>query len=312
MKIALLGTWHRRCGVSYFWRRAFRQLGHTVIGIGPLRPEEPWGTYGREPDITLSPQRWGSTECVYPYEALGALPWRPDLLFIADGGEGLRLTDIPADLPWVHLSSEGAAMDWSRGLTPHRYANIMCNRPGEGVIWLPNAYDAQEHWIRDEYLRDPTAPKAYDLIQAAAPRDARRAVWESVRQTAPDLRTYFGEAWGPIYTTLHQHARATFVCATLDFITTHVLEAMAMGCVVIADRTPSMCSLFTEGEHFIGYDPVPGAGGEGMPDPGWLIETARRLKRDGDGGMALRAHQRVAGVDSYQARAEQVLAEVFG
>ncbi len=322
MRIAILGTWHRRCGIPYYWRRALRALGHEVMGIGSWREEEPFGTYGRESDVSMgAPIPAGASiprlgiyltgEHTHCWPGIAQLlPWIPDLLLYADGGEAYPIEDPP--MSWVHLSSEGARMAWSRDLTPFRYSEIMCNGCDDGVTWLPKAYDVREHWMRDEFLRDPAAPKAYDLVQLATPRDARRALWRGVTEAAPDLCTLFGEIWGPAYAAAYQHARMTVVCSTLDFVTSRVFEAMAMGCVVAADRTTAMAALFTEDEHYIGYDPIPGPGGEGMPDPQWLIDTARRLKRDGDGGMAMRAHQAVAGTHSYQERARRVLKDVFG
>lgn len=44
-----------------------------------------------------------------------------------------------------------------------------------------------------------------------------------------------------------------------------------------------------------------------MPDVDWLIETLRRLRRDGDGGMARRAYDAVRNTHSYEARCRAML-----
>jgi glycosyltransferase involved in cell wall biosynthesis len=305
MRILLLGTWHRRCGLPYYYLRALRQLGHEVVTVGPWRDQEPWGTRGREPQAFLNtsmPVPWRETIAVLNFtEPL-------DCAIIASGGEGLRWADgdLP-DIPWAHIDSEGAAMEWSRGLTPHRYAEIMCNGADAGVQWLPKAFDADEHWIPPYCASFSGASREYDLVQLASAREARQHIWHTVRERAPDIHTFFGDVWGPLYACAYQNSLATYCCSTLDFVTTRVFEAMAMGCVVIADRNPSTLKLFNDGEHFIGFDPIPGPGGEGMPDPEWLIDTVRRLRREGDGGMAQRAYELVRGRDSYQHRLRRVL-----
>lgn len=314
MRIAILSTWHRRCGVGYFYRRAFRQLGHDVVGIGSWKADEPYGTRGREPEVQIG----GGP--VFGYAEIAPVlyyPERADLLVIADGGEGLQVTGVPDDVRLVHLSSEGVG--WRDAQTPHRYANIMRADMDGSVAWLPNAFDLLEHpprtmpvmHIGERELSDGDG-REYDLVQLASSRDARRFIWDRVLRTAPDLHCLFGDIWGPSYAAAYQHALATFTCSTQDFVTTRVFEAMACGCVVIADRTKAMASLFTEDEHFIGYDRVDGPGGEGMPDPDWLIETVRQIRRDGDGGMAKRVYALVASRDSYAHRAQRILDDVFG
>lgn len=295
MKILLLGTWHRRCGVPYYYTRALRQMGHEVRTTGFWRQEESFGTYGREPDC-----------CIEQYTA-DAVHWSGfDCAIVASGGEGLRWADndLP-DLPWAHIDSEGSNMAWSRDKTPHRYAEIMCNGCDDGVRWLPKAFDKEEHaHVIGGAFRE------YDLVQLASAREARQYIWQYVRHHAPDLHTFFGDVWGPLYACAYQNSRATYCCSTLDFVTTRVFEAMAMGCVVIADRNPSMLQLFKDGEHFIGFDPVPGPGGEGMPDPEWLIDTVRRLCQRHDDDMTMRAYELVRSRDSYQHRMRRVLADM--
>lgn len=294
--VLLLGTWHRRCGGPYYWRRAFRHAGWDVVGRGPWRADEPFGSHGREPEICQDPIDGA-------HNLAGTVA--PDLVFLCDGGEGYRVAHLPPDVPFVHFSTEGSNMGWSIGLTPHRYAALMCNGADADVQWLPNAYDTCEHWHSDGALRE------YDLVQIASARPARKCLWAQLAVAASDLHIRTGDLWGPLYGAAYRHARATWVCTTLDFVSMRVVEAMAMGCVVIADRQPSMSTLFTEGEHFIGYDGVPGPHGENTPDPQWLVDTARQLRRDGDGGMAERAWRAVQ-PHSYLHRVERVLAEVFG
>lgn len=322
-RVLLFGRWNRRCYATYYFRRAFAALGCEVVGMGPWEEDEPWGTHGREPDIEWpergSPRRQPAE---YDYASMErALGYRPDLLFLCDQGEHLVVPDIPAGVRWVHYSAEGVAMDWSRGQTPYRYASIMCNGADDGVTWLPNGYDPVVHPLHP----DPGMPREYDLIQVAAPRPGRQWLWKQLYPLAPDLHIYTGEFYGPLYAAAHHNARAAWVCATYDFITMHTFEAMAMGCIVLADRHPipnpghppppiaysnALTKLFTEGEHFIGYDSLQGPDWERVPDPRWLIEMAREIKAGQYAHIAPAARAAVAR-HRYQDRAAQVLAEVF-
>lgn len=303
MKIVVLGTWHRRCGLPYYYARALRQLGHEVIGIGPWQEGEPPGTEDRQPEFRLPFDTRNRESRWYEYEAIKRATGPADLFLLAEGGEDLRLLNAPA--PWVHVSTEGDGpiMWWSRKLTPFRYAEIMSNGADEGVRWLPKSYDALEHY-------PSWRQRSIDFVQLASPREARRYIWQYIAQNAPELTLNVGEAWGLAYGDGYRSGRATFCCSSSDFVTTRVFEAMACRCVVIADRTPSMLELFNEHEHFIGFDPVPGPGDEGMPDPAWLIDTLRKLKRDGDSGIANRAYDRVHGRDSYRERMLRILRDV--
>ena len=81
-----------------------------------------------------------------------------------------------------------------------------------------------------------------------------------------------------------------------------------MGCVVIADRTPSLRQLgFEEGRHFVGYDPLPTIWHEGVPEPEMLIREIRRIRDTGDNGMSIHAQDFVRGHHTWTHRMEQLL-----
>lgn len=302
MRILLIYLHTRRCG-GYHYARGFRQLKHDVVTAGPWAPGD-FGTPGREPDHELPPSNkfsWNGGDFDF-------LPDIPDLTVLIDGGQDLRVSGIPG--PWVHISTEGTNMEWSD--TPYKYAEIMrAGNPPE-VKWLPKAFD---------YYDAPrqTEEKIYDLVQLASPRAARTYLWEYITKNAPDLNCLFGEIWGPVYHQAYRFARCTFVASGVDFVTNRVFEAMAAGCVVIADRTPSMLSLFepagdSDHEHFVDYTAIEGPGGEAMPDPDWLITKVRELKEDipiRRSIMATRARQLVLQRDSFTDRCREILEGCF-
>jgi len=342
-RIVVLATWHRRCG-PYHYAQALKLLGHEVLCVGQWREEEPFGERGREPDITLprSEPPWYAWSQVAPVD-------RTDQIWLIDGGEHLRLTAWPPSIPLVHISTEGSDMHWSRGVTPHRYAEIMCNGVDADVQWLPKAvpptwegtwdelsiaersYDVVELYRRAfrERFRGPIwratwdelniegphgrrPERPYDVVQLASQRDSRREFAERLRGIAPDLNYVFGELWGPLYRYAYCHSLATWVCSNQDFVTSRVFEAMATSCIVFADRTPSMLSLFEDGVDFIGYDPVVGDDGEGAPDVPWFADQVRRLRREPEWRLSIArsAWQKAWTRHTMRQRCEQVLSDV--
>lgn len=302
MRIAVIATWHRRNNI-YYYAKALRMMGHDVVTIGPWRDEEPFGVKGREPDYTTE----RGYVFHYSWDHITHRKGNFDLALVIDGGEDLQVYGVP--IPWAHMSTEGGPLTaWGRGLTPHRYSEIMCNGQDADVRWLPKAFDEIDHVFRDGH-------REYDLVQLASAREARRYVWEQVRLRAPDLSCVFGDIWGPMYSAAYQNATATYTCSTVDFVTNRVFEAMAMGCVVIADRTSAMLSMFEDSKHFVGFDPIKlPQFGEGIPDPEWLIETVRHLRDNPSETRRLQIEARllVADRDSYRHRMERVLTEMAG
>lgn len=303
MRIAIFGTWHRRAGGPYSYAKAARALGHSVITIGPWQSEETFGTSGRAPDIML-PQR---TPRHYAFEELRQqMPWSPQVALLVEGGDDLRVTGFPC--PWAHISTEGTNYQWHNDAP--KYAEIMCNdvrRLGlTNVEWLPKAYDHDQLCTSQSSV---FAAREYDLVQLASARQSRLRVWGPVQQMAPDLHCVFGDLWGPMYDCAYRNSNSTYVCATQSFVTTRVFEAMAMGCVVLADRNPATLELFDEGEHLIGYTPEIGSDGEGSPNLEWLIDTVRKLRRDKiwRDRVAANAYNLVSQKHCYTHRLETVL-----
>jgi len=221
-----------------------------------------------------------------------------------DHGEDFQVQGIPE--PWVHHCFEGTHHEWSD--TPYKSVGIERGTDTAGIEWLPNGYDPTEHFSSAVRLRGVRL-NVFDLAHFAVSRRGREHVYGEVRR-ALDLRTASGELWGMEYGNGLRRSMATWVCVLEDFIPNRVWDAMACGCVLIANRRPALQRFFREGEHFIGFDAVRFVHDELIPDPEWLIATVRRLREQGDGGMAARAYEAVL-PHSYAARAQRMIAKVF-
>lgn len=302
MKILLVYTSHRKT-LQWYYKRACIRLGHEVRTVGPWNEQEGFGTYGREHDLTL-PTR---TPPRYDYAELGIATWTPDIVWLMDGGEDLRVFNVPRDIPFVHQSVEGAHMDWSCDVTPLRFVNFTHNghQPPD-VEWLPYGFDRDHcRGFGGELLHG----RQYDCAQIGSPRPARVWVWNQTSQVK-DLNCWFHpNLWGPAHFALYQNARTTFCNHTHDFLCPRVFDAMAMGCIVMSDCQPSLLSLFEDGETVLAYDAVRWQDGESIPNIDWLVETIRRCKRDEawSRGIAEKAQRLVWEKHSYEHRVQRVL-----
>jgi glycosyltransferase involved in cell wall biosynthesis len=260
--------------------------------VGPWDESEPLGTEGREPHVAL-PWRY-APENLYAWDEIAyairyarhygpnkgpavkeakSFPLNACVKILIDGGEGVQVHGIPD--PWIHVAIEGVNLGWSK--TPHKFAQIPCNNRQPGVTWLPPGFDVEEHY------RDNRVP-CYDLGQIAANRMSRKFVWAEVQRLAPDLHCLFRDGlWGWPYAEAHRNMRATFACAGMEFVTMRVMEAMAMGCIVLADRSERMRELFEPGVHYIEFESIKHKDcDERIPDPKWLVEQAWRIRDYGE------------------------------
>lgn len=315
MRILFAFTAHRRT-LNVYYARAARRLGHDVRTVGPWSDQESFGTHGREPDKRLT------TRAVpdYAYSEIAIHDWQPDIVWLLEGGENLRILDVPRDISFVHQSVEGAHMDWSRGITPHRYVNFTHQGHREpDVTWLPYGFDRDEvrGFAMLESLSNvpphlPMADREYDCVQIGSPRPARAWLWEQLRKPK-DVHCWFSpHLWGPAHFALYRNARSTFCNQTQDFLCPRVFDAMAMGCLLFSDRVPALLELFGDGEHVVGYDAVKWQDGESLPDPDWMIEHIRRCRREPAWAAKIaEAGQRLVWAKhSYEHRVEKVLKAV--
>lgn len=304
MKILMLGTWHRRCG-PYNYARALESLGYDVLRVGPWDESVPFGTHGREPHIQLPkrhPPHYTMDEITNSHEfGANAQFYDMDAFWIVEGGENIRILDMPEAVPVVHISSEGTNLEWSKGRTALRYSEIMANTVNkDGVTSLPKAFDPL-------CALPPNMYPAYDLVQLASPRAARVHFWQEFPKAAPDMHGVFGDIWGPAYRLIHNNALATWVCQGVNFMTNRVVEAMASGCIVFSDPVPAVCEHFEPGVDFIPYHPVMHESGEGYPDPHWIADQLRRLRRDGHRAMLGSALRKVQQGYSFRDRVLDIL-----
>ena len=305
MNIVFVSTWHRRT-LGIYYPRAASRLNHRVCTVGPWDAEQTFGTRGREPDVPLPTK----TPPWYAYdEVVRGLPWKPDVLWLLEGGEDLRVIDVPSDVPFVHQSTEVLHMEWSRLVTPHRYVNFTCNgfAPPD-VKWLPYGFDTDD--AGGAYI--PMRSREYDCAQVGSARQSRVLIWDHLRR-AKDVHCWFsGSLWGPAHFALYRNARSTFCNQTHDFACPRVFDAMGMGCLLISDRVPSIMSLFEDGKHFVGYDRVMMPGGEGIPDPDWILDTVRRCRREPDwaSGIAQAARELAWAKHTYTNRVAEVLGAI--
>lgn len=305
MRILLLYSHHRRT-LNVYYKRALVRLGHQVVSVGPWDEQQRFGTHGRTPDVMLP----AAVPPWYAYEQIAAhLPWTPDLVWLLEGGEDLRVLNVPREIPFVHQSVEGSHMEWSRGITPHRYVNFTCNgfAPPD-VKWLPYGFDEVEAGPYNV----PTADREYDCAQIGSARESRVLVWEHLRK-ATDVHCWFsGDLWGPAHFALYRNARSTFVNQTISFCCPRVFDAMGMGCLLLSDRVPAVTELFNDEEHFLGYDRVFGRDGEGIPHPDWILDIVRRCRREPQWaqGIALAGRRLAWEKHTYRHRVEEVLNDV--
>jgi glycosyltransferase involved in cell wall biosynthesis len=120
-------------------------------------------------------------------------------------------------------------------------------KPGD--IWLPYAYDPIWH----AQTTIPAKDRQYDAALIGLPYPDRNKLVTRLRN---DGLNVFYEI-GPCYNDardIYHNTRVGLNWSSLQDTTARVFELMAFGICPVLNRVPDLMELFTDGEHFLGFN----------------------------------------------------------
>lgn len=253
MKI-LLTCIHYPVASGRYIARACRRLGHDVRTLGPTTDNRIWG-------MAVDPGHAWAPDLPQVYTEPGQFPavgaalraadgWRPDLIITADSAYTV-LGDLPG-VPHVLWGVDNHVRDyrdlgrtWDAMFLAHSWGARM-EEPN--AHWLPAAYDPEAH----RYMIAPSS-RPFDVGLQAVAYPHRVAMVHRLIEAGVKVFAGTGLLWDD-YEAFYNETKIALVCSAMGDLSQRFLEAMAMGCCVLADRATDALRLgFVPGEHFIEY-----------------------------------------------------------
>jgi glycosyltransferase involved in cell wall biosynthesis len=284
--------------VGLFVRRAFQQLGHEVLTAGPSSPEvygfSQWAEYRRN-DLELpnAPVDIGTVVEL----ARTDMGWSPDVVCTVDQYDHLVITGTaPEGIKWGHLAIENfnaeqhsrsqlRAADFEAYFIQHddngRTAKVPLpvDRQGRPAEWFVFGADPEIH-----PLTKPGADRDKLICQIGTHYEPRPTIWNQLRARFDGAEAmpaqWYGSNLGESASTIfgkvfsyqgmadaYNRALCALSCSNVDFVPMRIVEAFAMGCVMLSDHVPSMVSAFGAPRRCFGHE------GPTDPDGIWLAHS---------------------------------------
>jgi glycosyltransferase involved in cell wall biosynthesis len=228
----LVACYHYPVASGRYIARALKRMGHDVRTVGPAMLNQIWAMkvderYTWTPDLEL-PLTGEFVADVLPR----LLPegWRPDLVITADSAFTLL---GPSPCPHVLWGVDNHVRDYQLGALWDALflAHSWGARMGEpNAHWLPAAYDPAAHYVEAGTERD------LDVGIAAVAYPERVELVQRLADSGLSVAAVTGAIWDD-YRRFYNRVKVALVKSIAGDLTQRFLEAMAMGCCVLADRT---------------------------------------------------------------------------
>lgn len=219
-----------------FIQRALVRMGHDVRVVGPTTGNEIWGMtvdekWAWKPDVTIRPHGLlFPTPMQDVQQILGE--WVPELVITADSAYTL-IGEFPC--PHVLWGQDNHVRDYAYDLPggvpfdamfmAHTWGTRM-DEPN--AYWLPPCYDPV-------MCTDLGVERDLDMVVIGYPYPDRIALVEAMRQAGINIVAALGVIYDD-YNALYNRAKIGFVKSSHGDVTNRMLENMAQGCCVLADR----------------------------------------------------------------------------
>jgi len=299
MRIALTYMKFPMCIGTYF-EAAFRETEHEIITVCPYTGNwMPWKggmrlleKYAIPPDYQLSwnpgPQKLEDHYSFADAETRLGLP-KIDVWVSIDAGFYLGGRPTNAVSVWIATDPHSTEYDEQRKRADLFFNMQRCYlKPDD--IWLPYAYSPKWHYPVE-------AEREYDVMHIGAQHAQRMAILLLLGHMGYKGFSTYGVCFDEARE-LYAKTHLIFNWSVADDTNARVFEAMAMGRVLVTNRTPDLEHLPFEDEvHYMGFD----GAGECLDKMEWLLahDEARQ-------DMEVAAYKAVL-PHSYNARVKQIL-----
>lgn len=247
---------HHPMTVARFFKKAFRDLGHTVISCGySTGASIPWGSqyyfpeYADEPTIPLE-QDSPIANLDWLHQRLDELGFMPDVVIQFDAGFWFKRNSIPS-YPMIHVGTDPHALSYEQQrLQSNVFINMQSAYSKEGDQWVPYAFDPQAHYYTP-------MPQNYDICfigNLSTPTRKNTIEW---LKTNYNVFSDVGLLFEPC-NDMYNQARIGFNVSSEQDLPMRFWEDMARRRLVVTNRVPDLMDLACkEDQHYVAYSSVP-------------------------------------------------------
>ena len=299
------------CSVGKLFIRAFRRLGHNVIGIGPYTDKLPWtekdvSKYAEHPDVELE---WKPQHHIG--EALARCSVKPNLIVQVDAG--FRLAGKAEGITNIVIATDPHAFPESYYQESFKNADLQymmqdwyaksLREVGYPIRWLPYAFDPEYHFW------NPNSPKDHIVTLITGLMYGGRIKAKQQLEVALGMNGIFCDN-GILFDEgceIYNRGRIALNWSSRQDLPMRFWEGLAYRNVVLTDRAHDLALLeqsfgIREGTHYLGFDTVE----ELVEKARWVMDNPEQAEAIATAGYA----KVWAGNHTYTARAEQILRDV--
>jgi hypothetical protein len=295
-KVVMSGIFFPMAILRYFEAALKRNPDVELVTVGPFTGRDiPWAggmeldeRYALAPDIILPPQAQIPFAYVEP-----KLPWTPDVWIQIDAGWHIKGHPTNSHTKNVFVATDPHCLNYDQQRQSADY--FFCTQtPYQkgGDHFLPYAYDPVWHKYCELKQERPAALVGMryqnrDMLIAALSAQSIDVLYQN----------------GPVFEEANMIYNTSGIglnwSSMLD-TNARCYEVMSMACAAVLNRTPDLMNMFTEGEHFLGFDAIP----EAVQQVKKLLHDEPLRKRISNAGrIAVEPH-------TYDARIKTILEEV--
>jgi len=223
----------------------------------------------------------------------GRAPWQPDLWIEANAA---LFTQGRPKGRYAVVGTDPHVLDYSAARAKADFFFCMQKpymKPGDH--WLPYAYDPT--WHTPSAI--PWTEREYDAALLGLQYPQRTQLVDRLRSRGHSVRYELGLAYGDAAKVYH-NTRVGLNWSSMQDTTARAFELMAFGLPAVLNRVPDLMAMFTDGEHFVGFDNLDQA----VAAVEMLLKDPERAKKMGE------AARHAVEANTWDARVEQILKTV--
>jgi glycosyltransferase involved in cell wall biosynthesis len=297
MRVIISSLWFPVSISRYFLSALEHRDDLEVISIGPYTGTWiPWDRgmdlpekYAVPPTIPLSKNLW-TIRSINP-KFLNDRKELEDIDIWIQADSNFFFSERPPCKTNVHIAVDPHVLDYSIQRTKTDYFfNMQKTYSIPGDIYLPYCASTYHHYPEE-------IEKEYDVCLIGLQYTHRNELVAALRREG--ISVYYGLGLGfDEYRNIYNKARVAISWSSMNDLIARVFEAGAMGIPLVCNRVPDLPLLFTENEHYLGFNSV----GEAVSQVKKILDHKDNYK-----SMAKSFQDEIISKHTYDHRIDQIL-----